>query len=106
MAPTAISEVIDTPPAGGRQSKIINGHIEVEKETVGPVADDYMYDFKYNHSLPTTESLGVKMPSNTDANQIAETLVAELSAAWSGGSDERFAEMFLDYGEYSEDVHP
>jgi hypothetical protein len=46
------------------------------------------------------------MPSNTDANQIAETLVAELSAAWSGGSDERFAEMFLDYGEYSEDAHP
>jgi hypothetical protein len=42
MAPTAISEVIDTPPAGGRQSKIINGHIEVEKETVGPVADDYL----------------------------------------------------------------
>jgi hypothetical protein len=100
MAPTAIhaAEVVDIPNAKGLQSKIVNGHVELEKEVPPPVADNFMYDFKYNHSLPTIDALGAEIPSGTDANQIAESLAAELSTAWSGGNGDQFAEMFLDYG--------
>lgn len=100
MAPTAIEEVADVRHARGQQAKIVNGHIELEKETPAPVADDFMYDFKYNHHLPTIDSLGIDMPSNADPHEIAESLAAELSTAWSSGTGDRFAEMFLDYGEY------
>jgi hypothetical protein len=101
MAPTALHapEVVDIPNAGGLQSKIVNGHIELEKEAPPPVADNFMYDFKYNHSLPTTDALGVELPADTDATKVAEALAAELSSVWSSGSGEGFAEMFLDYGE-------
>lgn len=99
MAPTAIQEVIDIPSAKGQQSKIINGHVELEKETPAPVADNFMYDFKYNHSLPTIDSLGVEVPSDADPNQIAESLAAELATAWSSGTGDQFAGMFLDHGE-------
>lgn len=102
MAPTAIhaSDIVDIPSAKGLQSKIVNGHIELEKEAPPPpVADNFMYDFKYNHSLPTTDALGIELPSDTDANQVAESFAAELTTAWSSGNGDQFAEMFLDYGE-------
>lgn len=64
-----------------------------------PVADDFMYDFKYNHSLPTTDILGVKIPANCDAQKEAEGIVARLSTATSEEDAQAFAALFLDYGE-------
>ena len=98
MAPTAVHELVDIPHAKGQQSKIVNGHVELETVAPAPVADNFMYDFKYNHHLPTIDSLGSDMPSNADPHEIAESLAAELSTAWSSGTGDRFAEMFLDYG--------
>lgn len=64
-----------------------------------PVADDFMYDFKYNHTLPTTDILGIKIPTDCDAQKEAEGIVARLSAAALEEDAQAFAEMFLDYGE-------
>ena len=64
-----------------------------------PVADDFMYDFKYNHPLPTTDVLGVKIPTDCDAQKEAEGIVARLSKATSEGDAQAFAGLFLDYGE-------
>ena len=69
-------------------------HDQVRK----PVADDFMYDFKYNHSLPTTTTLGVEIPSDCDAQKEAEGIVSRLSAATSEANAQAFADLFLDYG--------
>ncbi|PYH78986.1 putative flavo protein [Aspergillus uvarum CBS 121591] len=69
-------------------------HSQVEK----PVADDFMYDFKYNHCLPTTDVLGVTIPDDCDARKEAEAIVARLSTAMSEGDAQTFAGLFLDYG--------
>jgi hypothetical protein len=76
------------------ESAVLN-HDQVLK----PVADDFMYDFKYNHSLPTTDILGVKIPTDCDAQKEAEGIVARLSRATSEGDAQAFAGLFLDYGE-------
>jgi hypothetical protein len=76
------------------ESAVLN-HDQVPK----PVADDFMYDFKYNHSLPTTDILGVKIPTDCDAQKEAEGIVARLSRATSEGNAQAFAGLFLDYGE-------
>jgi len=99
MAPTAVQELVDIPCAKGQQSKIVNGHVELEKEGPAPVADNFMYDFKFNHALPTIDTLGAEIPPDSDPNQIAKSLAAELSSAWSSKTGDQFAGMFLDYGE-------
>ncbi|KAL5338331.1 hypothetical protein BJX70DRAFT_367293 [Aspergillus crustosus] len=63
-----------------------------------PVADDFMYDFKYNHSLPTTEVLGTDIPTDCDAEKQARGIIAHLSAATSEANADTFADLFLDYG--------
>ncbi|KAE8423796.1 hypothetical protein BDV36DRAFT_303184 [Aspergillus pseudocaelatus] len=63
-----------------------------------PVADNFMYDFKYNHPLPTTDILGVDIPADCDAQKEAEGIVAHLSKAMSEGDAQAFARLFLDHG--------
>ncbi|KAK2600060.1 hypothetical protein QQS21_005224 [Conoideocrella luteorostrata] len=63
-----------------------------------PVADDYMYDFKYNHALPTMDVLGIEIPANTDAQKEAEGIVHKLSDVLAKGDAQDFADLFLDYG--------
>lgn len=67
-------------------------------QVVKPVADDFMYDFKYNHVLPTTDILGVKIPADCDARKEAEGIVARLSKATSEEDAQSFTELFLDSG--------
>lgn len=69
-------------------------HDRVQK----PVADDFMYDFKYNHHLPTTDILGVDIPADCDAKKEAEGIVARLAKTMSEGDAQAFAGLFLDYG--------
>lgn len=80
------------------KAKIINNVVEIEQEP-SPVADNYMYDLKYNHELPTHAYLGVSPPDNVDAQAVAEELVAGLAAAWTGQDPLRFTDLFLEHGE-------
>ncbi|KAJ5966552.1 hypothetical protein N7481_013266 [Penicillium waksmanii] len=77
------------------QSKSVTFHHD---HVVKPVADDFMYDFKYNHTLPTTDILGVKIPADCDAQKEAKGIVARLSKATSEEDAQSFAELFLDSG--------
>jgi hypothetical protein len=72
-----------------------SNHDQVKK----PVADDFMYDFKYNHSLPTADILGVEIPNDCDAQKEAEGIVARLSTATQVADAQAFTALFLDYGE-------
>jgi hypothetical protein len=83
------------------KSAVLN-HDQITK----PVADDFMYDFKYNHSLPTTDILGVKIPTDCDTQKEAEGIVARLSTATSKGDAQAFAGLFLDYGEALHEQDP
>lgn len=63
-----------------------------------PVADDYMYDFKYNHPLPTTDVLGIEFPKDCDAQVEADGIVKRLSDALGSSDADAFTELFLEYG--------
>jgi hypothetical protein len=63
-----------------------------------PVADDYMYDFKYNHPLPSTGLLGIEISQDCNAQIEAGNIVESLSAALGVADAEAFTSLFLDYG--------
>lgn len=66
-----------------------------------PVADDFMYDFKYNHALPTFDVLGIEIPADCDAQKEAEAILASLSDALGKGDAQAFTDLFLEYGKVS-----
>lgn len=84
------------------KAKVVVKQVELEVDAPKPVADDFMYDFKYNHALPTTDVLGVEVPANCDAQHEAENFVSLLSRIVTDGDAEKFADLFLDYGETSQ----
>ncbi|EOO02416.1 putative flavin-containing monooxygenase protein [Phaeoacremonium minimum UCRPA7] len=86
--------------AGVNQIKDKAGVASVKLEATAkpPVADDYMYDFKFNHALPTSDVLGIEIPADCDAQKEAEAIVARLSEALGKGDARDFADQFLDYG--------
>jgi cation diffusion facilitator CzcD-associated flavoprotein CzcO len=92
MPPTA---VVDTTPAAD-VSDIAGLKAKVAAKPALP--DNYMYDFEYNHALPTTDALGTKVPEDTDATKVAEDLLAALSSALSKGDADAFTALFLEHG--------
>lgn len=70
----------------------------VQEASTPPVADDYMYDFKYNHALPTKDVLGFQIASDCDAQKEANGIVEQLSRVMNDGNAQAFAELFLEYG--------
>lgn len=58
-----------------------------------------MYDFKYNHALPTHDALGVAIPYDVDPTKVAHDLVAQLSDILGNGRPQEFADLFLEYGQ-------
>ncbi|VUC36501.1 unnamed protein product [Clonostachys rosea] len=63
-----------------------------------PVADNYMYDFQYNHALPTSDVLGLEIPADCDARKEAQAIVDRLSEVMGKGDAQGFADLFLEYG--------
>lgn len=74
--------------------------VEVESTAKPPVPDDYLYDFKYNHPLPTSDVLGIEISNDCDAQKEAESIMACLSDAMGKGDAQGFADMFLEHGEF------
>ncbi|OWZ42561.1 flavin-containing monooxygenase [Cryptococcus neoformans Tu259-1] len=97
MSPTAIIDNHRVDLAD-LKSKVVDGHVELEETPKPPVADNFMYDFKYNHALPTTDALGVSIPDDVDAQNAAEEIVAKLSKVLSEGDAKGFTGLFLEYG--------
>lgn len=93
---SAIDSSVDTSHV---KSKIGVSQVKLEATAKPPVADDYMYDFKYNHELPTTDVLGIEIPADCDAQKEAETIVSGLSEVLGKGDAQGFTDMFLEYGE-------
>lgn len=100
MAPTAVTATTPHVNIADLKAKVVGDHVEVVEDHKPPVADDFMYDFKYNHSLPTNEALGHDVPADVDANHEAEKLTRLLEQALSTGNAQAFTDLFLDYGRY------
>lgn len=100
MAPIALSRPSSEEHIehAGLKAKAVQRNIELEAASKPPVADDFMYDFKYNHPLPTTDVLGVEVPDNCDATQEAEGIMARLSEAMGKGDAQAFSHIFLEHG--------
>jgi hypothetical protein len=80
------------------KEKIGVDDVKLETTAKPPVADDFMYDFKFNHALPTTDVLGIEIPANIDAQKEAQGIVDDLSNALAKGDAQAFTDLFLDYG--------
>ncbi|WVQ67491.1 uncharacterized protein L199_005691 [Kwoniella botswanensis] len=97
MAPTAVLDHVNEHPAD-LKAKVVEGEVQTEQQPKLPLADNYMYDFKYNHALPTIESLGQDIAADVDPIETAEALVARLSEVLGAGDADGFTDLFLDYG--------
>jgi hypothetical protein len=80
------------------KDKVGVAEVKLEVNDKPPVADDYMYDFKYNHALPTTDVLGIDIPADADPQKEAQGIVDSLSNVLAKGDAQGFADLFLDYG--------
>jgi len=105
MAPHAINDDFVNHSVGiaNIKSQVLVRQIELDVKSAPPVADEFMYDFKYNHALPTSDVLGVSVPLDCDASTEAEDIIARLSKAMKDGDATAFTELFLDYGRYGLD---
>lgn len=67
-----------------------------------PVADDYMYAFKYNFPLPThgdeADILDFSESDETDKEALAHQFLQELQQVIQSRDAKTFANMFLDSG--------
>ncbi|OQV06668.1 hypothetical protein CLAIMM_11209 [Cladophialophora immunda] len=92
---TAIDNKVDIDDL---KAKVGVSYVELEPAAKPPVADNFMYDFKYNHSLPTSDTLGVEIPSDCDAQKEAEGVVQRLSEVMERGDAQGFTDAFLEHG--------
>lgn len=92
---SAIDSILDVDRI---KAKVGVKDVKLEATAKPPVADDYMYDFKYNHALPTTDVLGIEIPADCDAQKEAEALVTRLSKVLGEGDAQGFANLFLEHG--------
>jgi hypothetical protein len=102
MAPHAIYETHNDDSYGSVdiKAKVVASQVELDLTPAPPVADDFMYDFKFNHALPTSDVLGIEVPADCDAQKEAEAIVAQLSRVLGDGDAQAFTSMFLEYGEW------
>ena len=99
MAPTAVIENTLPVDLADLKAKSVAGHVELEATPKPPVADDFMYDFRFNHSLPTIDALGRDVPEDTDALSQAQALTDRIAEVLGSGDADGFADMFLEFGE-------
>ncbi|KAM0749427.1 FAD/NAD(P)-binding domain-containing protein [Meredithblackwellia eburnea MCA 4105] len=57
-----------------------------------------MYDFKFNHPLPTTDTLALPVDDTVDPVKQAQELVDKLSFVWGNSDAQGFTDLFVDYG--------
>ncbi len=108
MAPSAIYETVAQEPVAQKQLlKVKNAPTAYRNDTSkGPVADDYMYAFKYNFPLPThgddSEVLDFIEDDETNRRAVAEKFLKQLEQVIQSRDSKAFADLFLYSGEIDE----
>jgi hypothetical protein len=107
MAPSAIYETVAQVPVGQKQLlKVKDAPTAYRNDTwKGPVADDYMYAFKYNFPLPThdnsdgSDALDFTEDDEMHRRAIAERFLNQLELVIQSRDSKAFADLFLYSGE-------
>lgn len=104
MAPSAIIE----PPGPKELFRVENAPLAYQNDTwKKPVADDYMYAFKYNFPLPThgngKDVLNFSEDDASHREEIAHRFIKQLEQVIQSRDSRAFSELFYYSGE-SEDV--
>lgn len=99
MAPSAIIE----PPTPKELFKVENAPLAYRNDTwKKPVADDYMYAFKYNFPLPTyadsKDILDFTEGGEKSREEIADRFVKQLEQVIQSRDSQAFADLFLNCG--------
>jgi len=110
MAPSAIYEPQALPQVQVFKNDILkvkNAPFVYRDDTVKkPVADDYMYAFKYNAPLPThgndTDVLDFTAEDESDAQSVADRFLKELALIIQSRDAKAFADLFLASGKFLE----
>ncbi|KFZ02023.1 hypothetical protein V500_00473 [Pseudogymnoascus sp. VKM F-4518 (FW-2643)] len=107
MAPIAIIdkelEAAQVNNIADLKAKVVVDYVEREV-TPSPVADDFMYDFQFNHSLPTYGRGAVEIPVDCDAQVEAESIIHNLSQAMGSGDAQAFTALFLEFGVWRDKI--
>lgn len=105
MAPSAIYQPVVQPPLfnKGDLLKVKNAPYSYGNNTwKKPVADDYMYAFKYNATLPTRENnpdvLDFTREDEQNVQEIAQSALQQLEQVIQSRDSKAFAHSFLDCG--------
>ncbi|KAJ9497387.1 hypothetical protein H2202_007191 [Exophiala xenobiotica] len=112
MAPSAIYETVAQVPVGQKQLlKVKDAPTAYRNDTwKGPVADDYMYAFKYNFPLPThdnsdgSDALDFTEDDEMDRRAIAERFLNQLELVIQSRDSKAFAGLFLYSGVWRDKV--
>ncbi|CAK7235711.1 hypothetical protein SBRCBS47491_009388 [Sporothrix bragantina] len=103
MAPsTIIDETVAVPIVSKAAAAPAKKQYAVEPNP--PLADDFMYAFKYNHELPTLDVLGTDIPADANPQTEAEGIVAQLAKTLGVADADGFANLFLDYGVWRDKI--
>ncbi|KAK6384353.1 hypothetical protein LTS17_001916 [Exophiala oligosperma] len=105
MAPSAIIE----PPTPKELFKVENAPLAYRNDTwKKPVADDYMYAFKYNFPLPTyadsKDILDFTEGGEKSREEIANRFVKQLEQVIQSRDSQAFADLFLNCGVWRDKV--
>lgn len=104
MSVVAISDGVHHQTADVHDLKVktVVSQVELEVTPRPPVADNFMYDFQYNHDLPTIGRFGVvDIPATYDAREEAMGIMSRLGEAMGNGDAPGFADLFLDFGKFA-----
>ena len=104
MSVVTVPDVVhhQTADIHGLKAKTVVSQVEFEATPKPPVADNFMYDFQYNHDLPTIGRFGVvDIPATYDARKEATGITSRLGEAMGNGDAPGFADLFLDFGKFA-----
>jgi len=98
MSPIATQDLSDisVDTAASLKTRVAESHAAVNKRK--PVADDYMYDFKYNAPLPFL-SKEITSVGDVNVQPLVDSLYTKLSSALIEKDAKAFAGLFLTDGE-------
>jgi len=97
MSPIAIQDLssASVDPTPSLKARVAASHAAVNDQK--PVADDYMYDFKYNAPLPFIGKEAIEVDDSA-VQTLSEAFATDLYAALKNNDAKAFSGLFLPNG--------
>jgi hypothetical protein len=105
MSPIATQDLssVSVDPIPSLKARVADSHAAVNNRK--PVADNYMYDFKYNAPLPFIGKEAIEVDDST-VQTLSESFATDLCAALKNKDANAFSALFLPNGQYQYGLYP